>query len=228
MGYIFTSIRALLKRQKGGLESDGERVDIVYDKTMDFVSSNMYEQSHYRRYEFARGLLENGWICGDFACGTGYGSMMLAEKAQHVIGIDLNGRVIKQIAKRYAFQPKVAFKAGNLLNLDFSSYFDAIVSFETLEHFDEQNIMRLLMIYHHALKPKGMLIFSTPFMQEASPAALKMGFHKTFLINETKIRGWLQRTDFTIRDFHYQDYKTHTVVAAMEKPDFIIGTAVRT
>lgn len=207
------------------LEGNGERVDIVYHHNPKFEKFDLYQKSHYRRYEFARDYISYGGTCGDFACGTGYGSVMLAEKSQRVIGSDLNSEVIEKIKKRYKDIKNIEFINSNLLDLQYSLIFDTIVSFETIEHQTETEIVRILKIFNKGLKKGGMIIFSTPYMQERSENAIKLGFHQTFYINEDKITKWLNTTGFTIECFKYQNYQTHIIEDALVKKDFIICLA---
>ncbi|MCO5947660.1 class I SAM-dependent methyltransferase [Mucilaginibacter flavidus] len=206
-------------------DATGERVDIIYSSKVDFHSLDMYQKSHYKRYEFATSIVKPGDICGDFACGTGYGSIMLARVAQYVIGADINEIVIKAIKKRYRTTKKVQFINADLLNLCYDNYFDKVISFETIEHFTEENIIKLLRIFNKSLKPCGNLIISTPYLQEKDEAAIKLGHHLTFYIDEKKIIGWLRDTGFELLSFRYQNYGTHFIDSALEKKDFIICVA---
>lgn len=205
------------------LDGNGERVDILYYKKIDFHRLDLYQKSHYKRYEFAKEIIKIGDICGDFACGTGYGSCILAEKASKVIGVDINSKVIESIKKRYRNIPNIEFFQEDLLNLKYDSFFDSIIAFETIEHFAEDDILKLLNIFAKALKPKGILIFSVPYMQDRNEASMK--FHKTFKINEEKIKNWLDATNFDIEYFKYQNYKTHIIQENLSEKDFIICVA---
>ncbi len=207
------------------LGGNGERVDILLNKDIDFDKLDIYQKNHWRRYEFAREIIEPNHICGDFACGTGYGSIMLADKAGTVTGVDLNTKVISTIKERYRHFDTVSFLNQNLLNLTFTNHFDSIISFETLEHFDEANIIRLFGIFNRALKQNGQLIFSTPYMQEQSEEATKMGFHLAFNIDEKKIEHWLKKAGFKIDCINYQNYDTHNVESNLEKKEFIVCVA---
>jgi glycosyltransferase involved in cell wall biosynthesis/cephalosporin hydroxylase/tetratricopeptide (TPR) repeat protein/cyclopropane fatty-acyl-phospholipid synthase-like methyltransferase len=207
------------------LDGDGERVDILYSGNIAFNQLDMYQKSHYRRYEFAKDLLQPGSCCGDFACGTGYGSVMLAEKAAKVIGADINSKVIEAIQQRYQTIRQVEFIQANLLDLQYQSFFDTIISFETMEHLAENDIPQLLNIYYKALKSRGRIIFSVPYMQERSEAAINLGFHLTFSINESKIETWLKNANFKVVSYKYQNYETHTIQDNLSKKDFIICVA---
>ncbi len=209
---------------KKKLDGQGERVDINYYK-MNYANFDMYQKSHFHRYNFAQGFLKNNDVVGDFACGSGYGSMMLSEKSSEVIGADLDSEVVEFISKRYSKNKKVIFENLNLLDLKYENIFDKIISFETVEHLSENDISTLFLIYHKALKKDGLLVFSTPFNQERTEQAIKMGFHLTFNIVEDTIQKWLNSAGFELIDNYFQNYDKHEVVKELERKEFIITVA---
>lgn len=211
--------------KKKSLDDKGVRVDLVYKERINTEKLDMYQKSHYARYEFAEKQILKNSVCGDFACGTGYGTAMIAKKAKKVIGVDKNARVITEIKKRYKWVKNVKFIKSDLLKLKFKHVFDYIISFETLEHFKEKDIILLLNLYHQILKSNGIIIFSTPYMQINNKAAKKMGFHKTFFIDEEKINAWLTKTRFKPRQYKYQNYQTHLITNNPEVKHFIICIA---
>ena len=95
MGWI-KSISERFQSDRIDLAGGGERVDIEWASEISFDRFDIYQRSHFRRYEFAQSTLY-GDRCGDFACGTGYGTGMLAEKFNTVIGADLNAEVVAEI-----------------------------------------------------------------------------------------------------------------------------------
>lgn len=207
------------------LEDDGERVDIDMTKSVDFDKFNIYQKSHYNRYKFARGYVEEGFTVADLACGTGYGTVMLSEKAKKATGLDINNHVIEEIRRRYSEKLNVEFDCKSLLHIDYENLFDLIVSFETIEHFEEREIDDIFKKFNFALKPSGNIVFSTPYMQEMTPEAIEMGFHKTFYIDEKKINKWLSDSGLVIKEIFYQNYKTHAIDKNLEEKDFIICVA---
>jgi 2-polyprenyl-3-methyl-5-hydroxy-6-metoxy-1,4-benzoquinol methylase len=212
--------------KKRPLESNGERIEIdISNNKINFNQLDFYQKSHYRRYEFALTVLTPAGITGDFACGSGYGSVMLSQKSTKVIGMDINQHVVEQIAKRYGKIENVEFVQSNLLNLTYTSLFDNIVSFETIEHLKEEDIPDLFKAFSRALKPGGRLIFSTPYMQERSPEAVDMGFHLTFDIDEKTINKWLMENGLQAEIIKYQNYEDHIIEDNIEKKDFIICVA---
>lgn len=203
----------------------GERVDFIYDASFDYTRLDMYQKNHYRRYEFAANIISDGEICGDFACGSGYGSVMLSKKATRVVGADLNKKVISKIKRRYKGNTRVEFINNNLLDLQYNDLFSTVVSFETIEHFYESEIYNLLQIFHKSLKAGGIMILSVPYMQEDSEAARNLGFHKTFGIDEERVKLWLNKTGFEKPSFFYQNYVDHVINEIKTNADFLICIA---
>jgi len=193
--------------EKINLENDGERMDIDY-YSMDYNSFDTYQKSHYKRYEFALTKLGVDDVVGDMACGSGYGSMMLAKNCKEVQGYDIDDRTITEIKKRYEKEVNVNFDTKNLLDITDENRFDKIISFETIEHFTPEDISQLLIKMHKALKMGGKLIFSTPYNQEKSFYSMK--WHKSFYITEETIQNLLKDL-FEVEETYYQDYDTHTL-----------------
>jgi 2-polyprenyl-3-methyl-5-hydroxy-6-metoxy-1,4-benzoquinol methylase len=208
------------------IDGRGERVEIDANNLPTFAEMNIYQKSHIKRYEFAQQHLHKEDSCADLACGTGYGTVIMSKKCKHVTGVDVDKRVIKKIKSKYKDNKNVSFVHKNLLKLKTKEIFDSIVSFETIEHLQECDIPKLFSIFNRSLKPKGALVFSTPYKQEATKNALEAGFHLTFGIDETKINEWLKKSGFTPAKFYYQNYSTHTIGSfdQTEPKDFIIAT----
>ncbi len=210
------------------IEGNGARVDIHYRTKIDFDNLNLYEKSHLKRYEFANNFISNKSICADFACGTGYGSALLAAKAKKVIGIDKNRKVVEEIKKRYKKYRNIEFIEKDLLKIDYHEKFNFIISFETIEHFSKNNINKLFKIFYRALVSGGVLIFSTPYKQKRTREAIRMGFHKTFEIDERKIQQWTEMNGFKIYKMYFQNYQTHIIKSNLQKKDFIICICKKT
>jgi cyclopropane fatty-acyl-phospholipid synthase-like methyltransferase len=113
----------------------------------------------------------------------------------------------------------------NLLSLEYQSFFDNIVSFETIEHFLEDDILALLDVFGRALVRGGRLILSSPYMQEPTRQAPDVGFHLTFDIDENRIEAWLSDSGFVLQTVKYQNYETHTIEDQLDEVDFAICVA---
>ena len=126
--------------------------------TPESVREIAYE--HWHRYAFTLGLAKGRRVL-DVACGEGYGSALLAQVAQDVVGVDLSDEAITHARSRYA-APNLRFERSDATALDAfdAAQFDLIVSFETLEHVQLQE--RMLDGFARLLAPDGLLLISTP------------------------------------------------------------------
>ena len=87
------------------------------------------------RYEYATTLFPESAVILDIACGVGYGSFILAEQpARKVEGVDISHESVAY-AQTYYNPPNIRFLQSDAYLYDWKAdTFDAIVSFETLEH----------------------------------------------------------------------------------------------
>ena len=116
---------------------------------------------HLARYEFASQHVSQKTVA-DIACGTGYGTRLLAEKggAKKVFGVDICEPAIEYARTRHladgcVYQVSDATATGMA-----DASIDVVVSFETLEHIPDD--VALLHEFARILKPGGTLICSTP------------------------------------------------------------------
>ena len=104
---------------------------------------------HVERYEFA--LRHVKGLVGDIACGSGFGSKILAQKGEQVLGVDLDQDVINYATRSYN-DSNIHYICADAMQLTHEP-FDVIVSFETVEH-----VPRPKALLHHLaslLKPGG-------------------------------------------------------------------------
>lgn len=112
-------------------------------------------QEHVARYRFARERVRGRVL--DVACGTGYGTAMLG-----AVGVDLSLEAL-----RYARRHPARYAAADAARLPFGRVFDAVVSFETLEHVPDPG--RFVAECARVLKPDGLFLVSTPNRELWSP-----------------------------------------------------------
>jgi len=133
------------------LEFTGERF------TPECVREIWYE--HIHRYAFA-GELVRGKRVLDAACGEGYGAAQLARTAQSVMAVDISDETISHAQRRYRAE-NLEFRVADCCKLPFhDDEFECIVSFETLEHLEDQ--AGLLKEFRRVLAPDGFLLISSP------------------------------------------------------------------
>ena len=136
---------------------------------------NKYYYEHKERYDFASKFCRGKSVL-DAACGTGYGSEILAEKgAIDVTGVDISSEAIDE-AKKYYQHPKLQFIELDVLNLDsLGKKFDMVVSFETIEHLAKPD--KFLKQVHLILKPEGTFICSSPNRNYSSRNQTENPYH---------------------------------------------------
>ncbi len=133
---------------------------------------------HFHRYAVAA-----NWVGGlkvlDAACGEGYGSYLLAARANEVTGVDVAEKAVAHAKSRYVAQ-NLEFVEADCCSTPFgNNSFDCIVSFETLEHLENQRA--LLTEFRRLLKPSGFLIISSP---DKAVYTDKMGNDNPFHVSE--------------------------------------------
>ena len=118
---------------------------------------------HLHRYYAAANLVKNKRVL-DIACGEGYGSEILADFAAEVSGVDIDEESIKLAIDKYTLKNKnLHFTCGTASEIPFSNeVFDVVISFETIEHLDENAQELFLKEIKRVLIPGGILIMSTP------------------------------------------------------------------
>ncbi len=157
---------------------------------------------HMDRYKLAQRLITSGMEVLDAACGTGYGTEMLASVGANVYGVEISEHALAW-AKEHQRAKNIKFIQGDLnIPLPFDdSMFDVIVSFETLEHVGNQENM--LSEFKRVLKKGGILILSSPDREVITEKAHAVN---EFHINELSKSEFLQKltSRFELRELYGQ------------------------
>jgi len=145
---------------------------------------------HKQRYDLASNCVQE-LDCADVACGAGYGSFMLSKSAKRVSGYDISKEALDH-ANDHFKTSEITFE--HITNFQ-NKQFEAVVSFETLEHMNEEDGNKFLSNIYNNLKPEGYLIISTP-------------------LNETNFRENV--TKYHIREYNNFEFKTKLNNAGFE------------
>jgi SAM-dependent methyltransferase len=114
---------------------------------------------HLHRYMLAFAMARDLDVL-DIACGEGYGAAYLAVVARSVVGVDIDIASVRHAAARYTAM-NLSFRVGSCTHIPLpDNSVDLVVSFETIEHIDEQE--RFLSEISRVLRPDGRLIISAP------------------------------------------------------------------
>lgn len=142
-----------------------------------------YYSNHICRYEFAEHIIDkiktNNIL--DAACGVGYGSKFLSQKNPHcqIVSIDRSDIALSLANSKFS-SPQINYIEDDCHTLAEASKFgpfDAIVSFETLEHLPYPE--KFIQSCYSNLSKEGHLIISTPNQLVSSPTGeLNWEFHE--------------------------------------------------
>jgi SAM-dependent methyltransferase len=132
-------------------------------------------------YWYRRHLVVYRWIAGrctglrvaDMACGEGYGSAVLAERAAGVVGVDANPDAHEHAHLRYR-RANLRFERALVEEFEAGAPWNAIVFLQTVEHV--QDPRALLERFATLLAPGGVAYVSTPNrLTLAPPGAERSG-----------------------------------------------------
>lgn len=147
------------------IESNGERM--VPERS----DPNTFWE-HVYRYRFAARRLRGKRVL-DIACGEGYGTAAIHRAgAASVVGVDVAYEACRHGRDRY----QIATVNGSAESIGFADgSFDAVVSFETIEHL--RNPASFVRECRRVLAPGGQLVISTPNLDVFSQVATHNPHH---------------------------------------------------
>lgn len=133
---------------------------------------------HWHRYLFAAQFVADKEVL-DIASGEGYGSARLARVARTVVGVDIAPDAVEHARAAYKLN-NLEYVVGKCEAIPLRNHsFDVVVSFETIEHFEDHRAMMLEI--KRVLRPDGLLIISSPDKLEYSDTP---GYSNPFHLKE--------------------------------------------
>ena len=148
---------------------------------------------HLTRYNFANLFIKNNAEVLDAACGVGYGTSILSQKAKSIIGIDYSKAAIK-FAKQNYKNKKIKFIESNILKYKPNKKFDAIVSLETLEHINREDGINWIKKCYNILKKNGIFVCSSPLLRIRNGKPFITNPHHLYEMKKTELEKILKTT----------------------------------
>ena len=132
------------------------------DGSPEVIAGNETLHLHYQRYHFAGKWLLPGTVA-DLACGSGYGSYLLAteygNELNQIIAID-NSPVAIDYCKKYYAHDKIVYELKDVFDFLPNVSINTVVSLETIEHLKEPG--RFIQKVTSILAKGGRFIASAP------------------------------------------------------------------
>ena len=126
------------------------------------------------RYKYAARHLRKTDRALDAGCGAGVGTVMLAQFAGQVVGVDADEELIAQCRQQYGDVARLEFRRANLLEgPPEPEGFDAVVSLDVVEHFERRDAERVVRHLAASLKPGGLAVIGTPNRVSAPHASAR-------------------------------------------------------
>lgn len=163
------------------------------------------ELEHLHRYYMALSYVKDKVVL-DIASGEGYGTAILAERAEYVYGVDISREAVAHAKQAYSNIANVAFLEGSCAAIPLpDASVDFVCSFETIEHHDQHHEMIKEVL--RVLKPNGLLMISSPDKAVYSDAAnYQNPFHVKELYQdelESLIRDYFANSRFQRQKVFY-------------------------
>ena len=166
-------------------------------------TSDDNEIKHFARYKFAQGFIQKSDTVLDCACGAGYGSKLLKERAGKVVGVDISEEAIS-FARHHYQDKNIEFHQKGIEDLAFDdNSFDVGVSIETIEHVPGEVAARFLKQLASWVKPGGIVVMSSPMLRYKDG---KPYVTNPYHINEMPKSEFLELCQAAMPDFTFHFY----------------------
>ncbi len=151
---------------------------------------------HLHRYLAATALVRDRDVL-DIACGEGYGSALLAAAARSVVGVDISPAAVAHAEAVYPHE-RLRFALGSTSAIPLADdAVDIVVSFETLEHVDDQ--LTMLAEIRRVLRPAGLLVISTPNLPVYNASIVQPNPYHVSELDLIAFESLLRRTFSAVR-----------------------------
>lgn len=184
---IIDSSNEILRERALYITNNGERFD------PELAPWLWEDKNHLPRYEFAMKYAMPDATVLDIACGTGYGTKMLASVSKKAIGVDISETAITYAKKKNKVKNNDFF-VNDFYENTYTA--DLVVSFETIEHIKSDNFSDILTKLVSCANKR--VIGSVPYLEKTG----NNYHHHTFGIDESMFECLSKTGEVT---FYYQD-----------------------
>lgn len=176
------------------------------ERILEGETPQQYVDEHFARYRYAMQFVKETDTVGDFSCGTGYGTALLATKAKKVIGADISKEAIDFCKERHSAENieyhQMDFDAQELPKTDFVS------SFETIEHVSDP-----LGFIKKIRDTSKMLVFSVPMRCPSK-------FHKTVFNSLQDVVNLFKQAEMEIEIHSQKAYEWDCTIAEPDESKY--------
>ncbi|HEY93407.1 MAG TPA: methyltransferase domain-containing protein [Dehalococcoidia bacterium] len=148
------------------LQHEREKAEKLYDLYAPGYWDEIIHHENETQFEYLHKFLElipKHSIVLSAACGGGQYDGILLEAGHSVVGIDQSEGMLAQAKERF---PEIRYEKTGLQEMNFREEFDGITCIDALEYVCPEDWPGILHRFREALKPGGMLYFTTAVMEE--------------------------------------------------------------
>ena len=161
------------------------------------------------RYKFVARHLKADDRVLEVGCGSGLGSIFLAQHCAQVTGLEVTGYEIED-ALRHNRRDNVTFLQQDFFDYAEDEKVDAVILLDVIEHLEEPDGRRMIEKTARHLKPEGMLVVGTPSLYSydyQSPAS-RAGHVKCY--DQRELTDMIEATYGRAVAFSMNDEMVHT------------------
>jgi 2-polyprenyl-3-methyl-5-hydroxy-6-metoxy-1,4-benzoquinol methylase len=173
-------------------------------------------------HKFAAKMIGMGKRILEVGCSEGLATLILGEFATECLGIDIDGEAIK-IANETIANEKFHFRHADVME-GVLGQFDAVASFDVIEHIFHDNEDRFLSAITANLVDGGMCVIGTPNITSDQYASAVTRAGHVNLYSADRLRESLERHFQTVLMFSANDEMVHTGFSPMAH--YLIGIGI--